>query len=214
MPVDPVVPAAGPLPTSETVAETVAGRIRGMVIEGIFRPGAHLSEAALSAQFQISRNTLREVFRLLSKEGLLRHEPNRGVFVAVPDIASIVDLYRIRRLIQCAALAQARPRHPAVRQMCAAVERAEACLLAGDWLGVGSADLAFHQAVVDLADSPRLSAFFGQITVELRLAFGLLDDPEFFHEPFIDMNRQILTLLQGNDPSGAAAALERYLVQA
>lgn len=47
-------------------------------------PGQKLSEAALSESLDISRNTLREVFRTLTKEGLIKHAPNRGVFVATP----------------------------------------------------------------------------------------------------------------------------------
>lgn len=51
----------------------------------------------------VSRNSLREAFRLLTKEGLLRHEHNRGVFVATPSVASIIDIYRVRRTIECQA---------------------------------------------------------------------------------------------------------------
>ena len=42
-----------------------------------------LDRAALAESLQISRNTLREAFRVLTREGLLKHEPNRGVSVAV-----------------------------------------------------------------------------------------------------------------------------------
>jgi hypothetical protein len=72
----------------------------------------------------VSRNSLREAFRLLAKEGLLRHEPNRGVFVATPSMASIIDIYRIRKIIECQALAKAYPKHPAVARMRGAVESA------------------------------------------------------------------------------------------
>ena len=48
---------------------------------------------------------------------------------------------------------------------------------AKDWKAVGTANMMFHKAVVELADSPRLEAFYAQISAELRLAFGLLDDP-------------------------------------
>ncbi|MFH4214524.1 GntR family transcriptional regulator, partial [Acinetobacter baumannii] len=76
-----------------------------------------LSEATLSEQLEISRNTLREVFRILTQEGLLTYKPNRGVFVSVPDMASIMDIYRVRRLIECDALRHAYPMHPAISRM-------------------------------------------------------------------------------------------------
>jgi len=197
-----------------TLAETLAGRIREQVISGRLVPGSHLSEQTLSDELQVSRNTLREVFRLLTKEGLLRYEANRGVFVATPSMSTIVDIYRVRRFIECPALAQAHPRHPAASKMRTAVEAAHDCRDKGDWLGVGTADIAFHAAIVELADSPRLSDFYRQISLELRLVFGLLHDPEFLHAPFIDQNRSIVTQLEAGNPRGASETLEAYLFQA
>ena len=197
-----------------SLAEMVAARIREQVIHGGFSPGQHLSEAELSDSLEVSRNTLREVFRVLTKEGLLRHEPNRGVFVATPDMATIVDLYRVRRIIQVEILEQAFSGHPAVRKMREAVERAKEAREAGDWLVVGSADLAFHGAIVALADSPRLDAFFSHVLAEMRLAFGLLSEPELLHSPFIELNEEILKLVELAKRSEAASRLEKYLVNA
>jgi DNA-binding GntR family transcriptional regulator len=177
------------------------------------RPGERLSEARLALELDVSRNTLREVFRLLTREGLLTHLPNRGMSVAVPSMASILDIYRVRRMIELPALAQAWPRHEGVARMAQAVQVADDCCQNQDWIGVGSANMQFHTAIVDLADSPRLTTFFAQITAELRLAFGLLDSPEMLHAPFIEANRQIVASLQANDAAAASVQLATYLDQ-
>ncbi|MET3495957.1 GntR family transcriptional regulator [Variovorax boronicumulans] len=195
-----------------TLTERVAEQIRKKITDGEFLPGQRLSEQALSDSLDISRNTLREVFRVLTKDGLLKHMPNRGVFVAVPGIASIIDIYRVRRLIECQALAQAYPRHPAKKRMRVAVETARACRDASDWLGVGTANMSFHMAIVELADSERLNLLFAQVLAELRLAFGLLQDPEFLHAPYVDMNQAILELVESGQFVKAAASLNDYLV--
>lgn len=201
------VPAAAP-----SLTESVAETIRQQLIHGQLRAGQRLSEAALSEQLDISRNTLREVFRILIKEGLLRHEPNRGVSVVVPSMADIIDIYRVRRLIECPALAQAWPRHPAHKRMQAALDKAMRAREAGDWLQVGSANMEFHAGIVALADSQRLSAMFSDIAAELRLAFGLLDDPEYLHAPYIDQNAHLLQLFTDGQTADAAKTLEDYLI--
>ena len=193
----------------ESLTEQVAARLREQVTGGLLTPGQRLSEVKLAADLAISRNTLREVFRLLTREGLLRHEPNRGVFVAVPSMASILDIYRVRRMIELPALAQAWPRHPAVARMQTAVRQAEDA--GQDWRVIGSANMEFHAAIVALTDSPRLMGFFAQVAAELRLAFGLLDSPELLHAPYVGRNAEILALLQAGRPAEAAAALETYL---
>ena len=165
--------------TATSLTDTVANTVRQMLIQGELRAGQRLSEAALSQQLDISRNTLREVFRILIKEGLLHHEPNRGVSVVVPSIADIIDIYRVRRLIECQSLEKAWPLHPAHKRMRDAVASAQQARDAKDWRSVGSANMAFHAAIVALSDSERLSAMFEDLAAELRLAFGMLDDPEY-----------------------------------
>lgn len=193
------------------LAEQTASRLRSDIIGGELPPGLRLSETKLAAELGVSRNTLREVFRLLTREGLLKHEPNRGVFVAVPSMATIIDIYRVRRLIEVPALAHAWPRHQAVVQMRAAVDKGLAARDAQDWRAVGSANMEFHAAVVALTDSTRLRAFFAQITAELRLAFGVLDSPERLHEPYIERNADILEKVRSGHQDQAAAQMRRYL---
>lgn len=192
--------------------ERVADMVRQKIVQGEFVPGQKLSEAALSDSLDISRNTLREVFRTLTKEGLLKHMPNRGVFVATPSMASIIDIYRVRRMIECQALAQAYPRHPAKKRMRQAVDKAVSCRDADDWLGVGTANMEFHMAVVELADSERLNNFFSHLLVELRLAFGVLNDPEFLHAPYVTMNLRIMERVEAEQLAEAASMLNDYLV--
>jgi DNA-binding GntR family transcriptional regulator len=182
-----------------SLGESITQKVRRMLVEGELAPGQRLSEAALAESLQISRNTLREAFRVLTREGLLKHEPNRGVTVAEPDMASIS--------------AQGYPLHPGALHMREAVEVGIRAREAKDWMAVGTANMMFHKAIVELADSPRLVVFYGQISAELRLAFGLLDDPDFLHMPYIDMNASILRCIEEGRPEEATQMLEAYLVQ-
>lgn len=203
--------SALPAPAAQMLTERMAEQLRQKITQCEFSPGQRLSEAALSESLDISRNTLREVFRLLTKEGLLKHEPNRGVSVAIPGIASIIDIYRVRRLIECQALALASPHHPALERLHAAVAMGQRCRDESDWRGVGTANMAFHKAIVELADSERLNTLFSQLLAELRLAFGLLNEPEFLHAPYVDRNQQILELLEAGRQQQASALLGEYL---
>ena len=196
-----------------SLTDTVADTIRQQLINGQLRAGQRLSEAQLAQQLDISRNTLREVFRTLIKEGLLLHEPNRGVSVVVPSIADIIDIYRVRRLIECQALEKAWPLHPAHKRMQEAVDDAMAAREVRDWQRVGSANMAFHAAIVSLSDSARLSAMFEDIAAELRLAFGMLDNPEYLHAPYVDYNARLLQMFVDGQTAAAARELEAYLVQ-
>ncbi len=64
-----------------TLPTAVAERLRKMIIEGKLAAGARLNERALCDQLQVSRTPLREAFRLLSADGLVQIQPNRGAQV-------------------------------------------------------------------------------------------------------------------------------------
>ncbi|VTP81515.1 GntR-family transcriptional regulator [Proteus vulgaris] len=195
----------------QILSQKVANIIRQKITIGELPPGERLSETALSETLEISRNTLREVFRVLTQEGLLTYKPNRGVFVSVPDMASIMDIYRVRRLIECDALRHSYPMHPAIIKMQDNVNQAKKFQKQQDWNSVGTCNMHFHTAIVELSDSPRLFKQYQLILAELRLAFGLLNDPQLLHAPYIEKNEQILMLLMDGKAQEAAIAMEDYL---
>ena len=86
--------ALEPLPTA---TERAADLIRDNIFEGRFAPGTPLPEAALSSALHVSRNTVREAFRILIGEHLLTHEARKGVVVRklsaddVRDITTVLE---------------------------------------------------------------------------------------------------------------------------
>ena len=193
-----------------STAERVADILRDRIIEGLFQPGQRLSEEAICEALGVSRNTLREAFRLLSHERLLDHRLNRGVFVRMLSAEDVADLYQVRRVLEGAAVRR-EPTEQALAVIREAVADAERAAAADDWQGVGTANIRFHQALVTLNDSPRLDEAMRQLLAELRLVFHVMANPRAFHEPFVERNRELLGLIEAGEPDRAAAFLDGYL---
>lgn len=199
-----------------STAEKVAQLLRDRIVTGGLPPGQRLSEEEVSAALAVSRNTLREAFRLLGHEGLVVHQLNRGVFVRTLSGADVRDLYQLRRMLQSGALREAARSitRPALTALSDAVDRGERAAAAGDWPAVATADLQFHQASVALGRSERANQVMGQAMAELRLAFWAIRDLPGFHRPFLLRNRSLLGLLAEGDFAGAHAELDGYLTDA
>jgi DNA-binding GntR family transcriptional regulator len=196
------------------IAERAAGLIREWIMEGRIKPGTPLVEKDLQARLGVSRNTLREAFRLLTRDQLLTHAPYRGVTVRLPRHEEVADLYRLRRIVECGALRQGDPRSAAAARAELAVVDGEKAVRAEHWAGVAEANLAFHQSIADLADSPRVSELVRGLLSELRLIFHVMDDPHLFHLPYLGENRTIVDRLLAGDPERAAEELSTYFHQA
>jgi DNA-binding GntR family transcriptional regulator len=196
-----------------STAGRVAEILRSRITEGRLPPGTRLSEEDIGSALGVSRNTLREAFRLLTHERLLVHEFNRGVFVRRLTVADVHDLYRFRRLLEGGALRSASPsaRFDDVRR---AVEEGEEAAAAGRWVDVGTANMHFHQALAALAGSPRVEEAMRHVLAELRLVFHVMAAPQTFHEPYLADNRRIVELLEAGEREAAGEALERYLTAA
>lgn len=198
-----------------TSADRAARVVREQVVEGHLRSGTRLPEERLAAALGVSRNTLREALSQLVAERILVREPHRGVVVATPDVEDVQDVYRVRRLVETAALehgtghtaARVAAVAEAVAEGLAAVERA-------DWDAVASANQHFHRAVVALAGSARLDAQMDLLLAEMRLFFHLMAEPERFHRPYLAENAAIAALLTAGDLRGAATRLAAYLTSA
>lgn len=194
-----------------STAERVAAILRSRISEGYFLPGARLAEDTIGTALGVSRNTLREAFRLLSHERLLIHELNRGVFVRTLTVEDVVDLYRMRVLVECGVVRAVTQVPPGIDQLVAAVSDGEDALRRQGWQALGTANLKFHEALVALADSPRADELMRGVLAELRLVFHVMADPKRFHEPYLARNKEILALLQQGDGPAAAEALAVYL---
>ncbi|MER5206888.1 GntR family transcriptional regulator [Streptomyces sp. NPDC002825] len=194
-----------------STAERVADILRTRIAEGYFPPGSRLSEESIGGALGVSRNTLREAFRLLTHERLLVHELNRGVFVRVLAVGDVDDIYRTRRLVECAVVRGLGQPPFAVDGLTAAVAEGEAAARADDWTGVSTANIHFHRELVALAGSARTDELMRGVLAELRLAFHVVDDPRALHEPYLRRNREILDALRAGERASAERLLARYL---
>lgn len=195
--------------------DVLAGVLRDALVGGVFEPGSRLAESPLAELLGVSRNTLREVLRVLEVERLVVREPFRGVFVRRLGPADVADVYAVRRLIEVSAVRAAADADPAaVAALRSVVDSARAALAAGDVTALGTSDLRFHAALTALSGSDRLAEFMNRVNAELRLAFGAVDDPLAFHRPYVDRNDALCTLIERGRFDEAADELDRYLREA
>lgn len=160
-----------------STVDYVAGSLRAMIADGRLPQGEHLREMPLADAFSVSRTTIRDAIRTLASEGLVTQEFHKGALVTVMSADDIADVYRIRRLLELPALAQAAQGKPEVTSR---VERALATCAdaaqADDYSTFVEAELDFHAAIVGYLGSPRIDQFFGSVLSTLRLALSLLSE--------------------------------------
>src|SRR5205085_9385750 len=93
-----------------------ADLMREQILTGGFRQGARLVEARIAQQLDVSRGPVREAFKPLRSEGLVKEEPRRGTFVVSLSAQDVQNVYGLRAAVEGrAARLLAQSRSPAQR---------------------------------------------------------------------------------------------------
>ena len=149
----------------ETSTEVAYRRILRKIIDERLAPGTPLRENVLCAEFQLSATPIREAFRKLEHEGWLQNLPYRGCFLREYTPEEVEELFIMRESVEVIAVRRALER--ATAEDMATIERALAqqrrhleCERRGvspsKSLPATSADIDFHDAIVQASHSPTL----------------------------------------------------------
>ncbi len=200
----------------QSTPSIIADKLRKAIGYGELRAGQQLGEAQLARQLGVSRGPLREGMQRLTQEGLLVAIRNRGLFVIEMTPENVRDMYIARTAVERAAAAQilhhdpqeaAAALHQATDQMAEAAAR-------HDNLGVGEADIEFHQVLVSMAHSPRLSRMHQTLLTETRMCIHALDDTYAHSDERVAEHRGIADALDVADQELVDARLIAHMEDA
>ena len=197
---------------SAAAAVQIRDALRHDILEGRFLPGARLKEQVLAEKYGVSRNTIRDGIRLLAADGLVTTQRNAGSTVTSLSESDVRDIYAVRRALEVpAVLASAAAPSSELARLRAACEETLAAADRGEWSAAGTQGLLFHQAVVALHGSARLSVYFENILAQLRLVFFVMRDEPAFQKIWPARDIDIADLIISGRREEAAALMRQYL---
>lgn len=182
------------------------------IVEGRIGPGDRLREAAIAEEFGLSRTPVREALRRLESDGLLVHEPHRGMMVRTLDHRAVTELYLIREVLEGTAAGLA-ARHASDAEIETLYEMVDAQAAASDAGPARAARLnkLFHAALyrgahnrylLDMLEGLATSmTLLGRTTLSLP---GRPDEAQAEHRAIVDA-------LQAHDPDRAEQAARAHI---
>jgi DNA-binding GntR family transcriptional regulator len=194
----------------QSTPSIIADKLRQAIGSGELKPGAQLSEADLARKFGVSRGPLREGMQRLTQEGLLVSIRHRGLFVVDMTPNDVRDMYLAREAIERAAarkilegdyVAAGSALLGIVEQMAALTTPAE----------VSELDIAFHERLVQLADSPRLTRMHRTFITETRMCIHALEESYSVSEVRGEEHRAVATAIRNGDLELTDALLVEHM---
>lgn len=78
--------------------------IKKAIIKGKLRPNTQLIEIEMSEVFGVSRTPVRNVFRRLAHENLVKIIPNRGTYISSPTKEEVKEVFDMREILETEAV--------------------------------------------------------------------------------------------------------------
>lgn len=201
----------------EPLGDSAYRAIKGLILEREVRPGQQLVEAKLAERLGMSRTPIRAALSRLEQEGLVATVAGKGAFVEIISPMDVAEIYSIREVIEGLA-AQILARRITQRE--AAVLQ-ELAIKADDPAATISDDLAFHSAIIEMCDSPRIKTVVDSLCLHALIydeRTGKLkcngDIPIAGEEWVPDAHRTLAKKITSGDPSEAEEAARRHVREA
>jgi len=193
-----------------STVDALANALRRRILDGDLSTGQRLVERELTERYGVARHSLRAALRALAGEGLVELEPNRGARVATLSREGLLELFELRAALELEAAHLMLERHDAnvpgevrtaVRDLRAVCEQPDP-----PWSDVVAAHDRVHRAIVDAAQSPRISRAYGALAGEMHL-FVVQLKPRWTLPQMAEHHERLLDELESEGPP----ALRRHL---
>ncbi|MEM7499112.1 MAG: GntR family transcriptional regulator [Pseudomonadota bacterium] len=182
-----------------------------LMLSGKLKPGDRVREAEIATMLGTSRTPVREAMRQLETQGLLTHEPRKGVTIRSLDHSAITELYLFRETLEGMAAAEA-ARHASRAE----VETLEDLVAGPVATGLEPVRLSrqnktFHRTIYRAAHNrfllQSLEGLDATMTLLGRTTLSLADRPG----PALSEHREIVAAIAAGDSAAAEEAAKRHI---
>ena len=195
--------------------DQVAQQLRDQIFAGELSPGAFVDENRLCEQLAISRTPLREALKVLTAEGLIRHEPRRGCFVNEVTEQDLDEIFPVIALLEgrCAFEAAQQATDADIAALEGLHQQLQSSADQGRIPDYYSANYAIHEAIIAMAGNKWLAQVISDLRKILKLArLQQLNAPGRLAQSLAE-HMAIFAALKARDAEGADAAMRTHLTR-
>jgi DNA-binding GntR family transcriptional regulator len=197
-------------------ADSVYRALRQGIITGVLAPGARLGEEALAGELKVSRTPVREALLRLEAENLADRAPRRGLIVSRVSPEEIIEVYRVRQVIDglAAELAAESAASQDIMRLAAIHERFERANHDGDVPALLAANLQFHEAIAEAGRNHVLLMLMRQIHDRVRRFQGTTFTEPGRADAVLAEHARMLEAIQRRDPAAASKEAREHMGRA
>jgi DNA-binding GntR family transcriptional regulator len=195
-----------------TAQEAVLAELRRFIATGLLRPGQQIVQDALAIQLGVSRVPLREALKILEGEGQVTYVAHRGYFVIELSLSDLLEVYRIREILEAEAITIAVPQMTAedIDRLEEAERDVQAAADNADVVAMASANQRFHFALIEACALPRLVRLIRLLWDATEVYRSVYFSEEPNRELVTSEHRAVVTAVKAGDAASALSVLAEH----
>lgn len=195
--------------------DEVAAQLRERIFAGELAAGSFLDEVRLAEEMKISRTPLREALKVLTVEGLVRHEPRRGCFVNEVTEQDLDEIFPVLALLEgrCAFEAARNATDADLATLEDLHQKLQKHAKARRINEYYATNFAIHEAIIQLAANRWLATAISDLRKIVKLARQQQLHAPGRLEQSLSEHLAVFAALKARDPEGAEAAMRTHLTR-
>ncbi|KEJ91200.1 GntR family transcriptional regulator [Synergistes jonesii] len=197
-----------------SLADQSANRIRKLIEQGRFKPGAHLNIDLLAKEFGVSQTPVREALKKLIHEGLVVYRPKVGYSVRNLTLHEYLQVCELLQTLECHLVRELAKTPFAVDIEGLRAVNAEfaACLPRGDRRAVGRVNDRFHEKLYENYPNKIMMEHLNSLWRGARAPRDYMYDNKLFAGRIAAEHEAIISAIERGDPASAEAAMNAHYV--
>lgn len=202
--------------TCVTYSAQVVEALKGMLVRSELLPGDRVHEAKIAEVLGVSRAPVREALHMLTSEGLIEIQPQKGKFITSLTPQEVHNSYFVGGVLEGAAAAACChnfTQHDFDQMETVLQQMLEATHNGGGTLAQAPLDTVFHQIIFSRVNNPLLEDLSRRSC--LRISKFLLFrhwQQAYSPQEVYDRHREVLDVLQTRNPQHIESCLRDHYI--
>lgn len=205
-----------PILSRSLISDDIYKTIKACILDGTIIQGEHLKEMEIARQFNTSQAPVREAFKKLQQERLLKNIPFKGTFIEEVANEEIPEIYQLRAVLETISLKWfiSKMTKENIKELKLIIKDMKDASLNNNIPLLVEKDIAFHKYICKISDSKNLYPMWSLINGKSRLVIAKMDVIYNKYKDVVKIAKLHQQILEAIEKKDVMLAIERYNIHA
>ena len=187
--------------------------LKQRILNNVYLPDTQLRVEDLAAELSVSRTPVREALLRLKMDGLVRVVSRVGFFVNGVTKKGLIELFELRRLIECYAAEKAAVRltDEEMSRLLRVHEKSEEAVAKKEYFKFNECETVIHDTIISCLDNEKIENILDGVRDNIYRQRMLSIEDAYNVEQSVIEHKNLIDALRSHDPEKARHMMKKHI---